>query len=110
LASLVKKVDNLVEGNSGSQLRAFLCLLAKDTVAAEATLKQFGKKHKIRNVPLTVYNGSAGPANYKIAKKASFTVLFWRGLEIRANYATDKEALSADDVHNITENVKSILQ
>lgn len=110
MASLVKKVDKLVEGNSGSQLRAFVCLLAKDTVAAEATLKQFGKKYKIRNVPLTVYNGAAGPANYKISKKASFTVLFWRGLEIRANYATDKEDLTADDVHNITENVNNILQ
>lgn len=110
MASLVKKVDSLVDGNSGSQLRAFVCLLAKDKAAAEAGLKQFAKKHKIRNVPLTVYDGVAGPANYKISRKASFTVLFWRGLEIRANFATDKEKLTDDDVHNITENVNSILQ
>ena len=77
LASLVKQID----AKAGSfkrgkkPLRAFVILLTDDPDAAEGKLKALAKKHNIKNVPLTVFDGVAGPPSYKISQDAEVTAL-----------------------------------
>ena len=70
LASLVKQIDAQVAKNSSKRMKGFVVLLTDDPDAAEGELKAFAKKHEIKNVPLTIFDGTAGPPNYRIAKDA----------------------------------------
>ena len=96
LASLVKELDGMVdnagekEGNDSKH--AFVVLLTEDPDAAEKDLEAFAEKHKIKNIPLTVFDGEAGPPNYEIAKEAEVTVMMWKEQKVKVNeaFATDK--------------------
>lgn len=100
LASLVRKLDDLVDKHESKQMKAFVVLLSDDPDEDESKLKALAKKHNIENVPLTIFDGVAGPPNYKIAENAAVTVMMWRKLSIEANQAFgdgdfDKKAIKA---------------
>jgi hypothetical protein len=109
LASLVKQVDETVAKNEKKDMRAFLVVLTEDADAAEAKLKALAEKQGIKKVPLTIFDGSAGPSSYKISKDADLTVLMWKGLEVKANHALEKGKLDAKATKAIVEDTKSIL-
>jgi len=94
LAGLVKQIDTAVAKNKASQLKAFVVVLSDDPDAAEPKLKALAKKHGIKNVPLTVFDGISGPPSYKINKGAETTVLMWRGGRVRANHGFEKGKLT----------------
>ncbi len=89
LASLIKDVDGLVKKNEAKQMRAFVVLLSDDA-GAEKKLTELAAKHDIKSVPLTVFEGPAGPPEYKIAKDAEVTVMMWSKSEVKANQAFAK--------------------
>ena len=112
LASLVKNIDKQVAKNEDKNMRAFLVLLTDDVDADEKKLQAFAKKHGIENVPLTVFDGIAGPPSYKIAKDAEVTVMLWRGNDktVKANHAFRKGHLKAADVKAIGKSTAKILK
>jgi len=93
LASLVKQVDEKVAQHKDEKMAAFVVLLTDDPDAAEAEVKAFAEKHGIKNTPLTIFDGVAGPPNYKIAKEAEVTVNLWRNMKAVANHAFAKGQL-----------------
>jgi|TARA_B100000809_G_scaffold253959_1_gene290598 hypothetical protein len=109
LAGLVKKVDSLVEKNAGKQMKSFVVLLTDDPDGAEKELQAFAKKHGISNVPLTFYEGIAGPPNYKIAKDADVTVMLWRNLRVSANHSYAKGALNSKTAQKVLDSTSKIL-
>ena len=110
LASLVKQVDKKVGENKAKQMAAFVVLLTDDPDAAEGQLKAFAKKNGIKNTPLTVFDGTAGPEKYKIAKDAEVTVHLWVGpKEVKANYAFAKGKLDKKAVASIVKDTGKIL-
>lgn len=112
LASLVKQIDKQVAKNKEKNMRAFVVLLTDEVDAAEKKLVVFAKKHGIKNVPLTVFDGIAGPPDYKIAKDAEVTVMLWRGNDktVKANHAFRKGKLKAADVKAIGKSTAKILK
>ena len=109
LASLVKEVDSAVEKNK--DLASFVVLLAADPDAAEKTLKEFATKHSIKNVPLTVFEGIAGPPNYKIAEGVDVTVTLWSSQNVKASHAFRKAAgLDAASVKKVIADTAKILE
>ena len=110
LTSLVKQIDDAVAKNDKKEMRAFLVLLTEDADAAEPKLKELAEKQGIKKVPLTVFEGEAGPESYKIAKDADVTVLMWKGLEVKTNHAFAKGKLDAKSVKTVVEDTKSILE
>ena len=90
-------------------MAAFVVLLTEDPDAAESELKAFAAEHGIKNVPLTIYDGSAGPQNYKIANDAEVTVNLWLGLTAKANHAYAKGKLDKDAIAAILADVPKIL-
>ena len=109
LISLVKKIDKLVAKNKKKQMRAFVVLLSDNPDADEDKLKQLAEKHKIKNVPLTLFDGVAGPPNYKLAENAELTVLMWRKLNVEVNHAFAKAELKPADVKKILKDTEKIL-
>jgi hypothetical protein len=110
LASLVKQLDKVVGENEGKNMAGFVVLLTEDPDADEAKLKQLAAKHGIKNIPLTVYDGSAGPPNYKIAKDADVTVHMWVGLKVKANHAFGKGKLDKAASAKIVADTAKILE
>ncbi len=109
LASLVKQIDDQVAQNASKRMRGFVVLLTDDPDAAEGELKAFAKKHGIKNVPLTIYDGIAGPANYRIAKDAEVTVNMWVGLKSKANFAFARDQLNKDEIAKVVAGTEKIL-
>lgn len=109
LASLVKQIDKQVAKNKDQKMAAFVVLLSEDPDAAAPKLEEFAKKKGIENVPLTIYDGEAGPSSYKIAKDAAVTVLMWKGREVKVNHAFKKGELDAKKVKAVAADTAKIL-
>jgi hypothetical protein len=110
LASLVKQVDDEVGKNSSKDMAAFFVLLAEDADAAAPKLEKLAKEKGIKNVPLTIFDGNAGPEDYKIAKDADVTVLLWKKQSVKANHAFKKGELNKKGIDAIIADEPKILE
>ena len=109
VVSLVKKIDGVVGENGEKKMAAFVTLLTNDPDKDEATLKAIAKKEGLKNVPLTVFDGIAGPEGYKIDEKADLTVMMWVGQSVKVNHAFAKGDFKAAAAKIIVEDTKKIL-
>ena len=110
LAGLVKQVDKQIDENKEHKMVGFLVLLTDDPDKAETDLKAFAEKHGVKNVPLTYFDGVAGPASYKIAKEADVTVNLWLEKSAKANHALEKDKLDKAAIAKIIADVPKILE
>lgn len=110
VTNLIKEVDKQVGANSDKKMAAFVVLLTDDPDAAETKLAEVAKKNGIKNVPLTFYDGSAGPSNYKIAKDADVTVMMWSESDVKVNHAFAKGELKKGDVKKVSSETAKILE
>lgn len=110
LAGLVKQIDEQVAKNKDEQMSAFFVLLSDDPDAAAPKLEELAKKKGIEHIPLTIYDGEAGPGDYEIAKEASVTVLMWKGLTVKANHAFKKGELNAEKAKKVAADTSKILE
>lgn len=110
VASLVKQVDEQVGKNQDKYMCAFFVLLAEDEDAAAGKLEELAKKHDIKNVPLTVFDGAAGPPDYKIAKEAEVTVLLLWKDAVSANHTFGKGELEKKGIDAIVADTSKILK
>lgn len=109
LTGLVKDIDKQVADNKSKRMAAFVVLLSDDPDADEKKLQDLAEKHKIKNVPLTIYDGTAGPPRYKVAKDAEVTVMMWQRTRVKANHAFAKGKLDADGVKAVAKDTSKIL-
>ncbi len=105
LASLVKELDGMVdsvEDKEGNETKhAFVVYLTNDADAAEKELEAFAEKHQIKKIPLTVFDGEAGPPKYNIAKDAEVTIMMWRDKEVKVNQAFAANKLDRKAVKSV---------
>jgi hypothetical protein len=109
LAGLVKKIDEVVGKNQDKRMAGFVVLLTDDPDQAEKDLVSLAERHGIKNVPLTVFDGSAGPPNYKIAKDADVTVMMWVNQTVKVNHAFAKGELNSESIDKILADSAKIL-
>jgi hypothetical protein len=109
LTSLVKQIDDKIGANTDKKMAGFVVVLTDDPDAVEPRLKELAEKHKIEKTPLTVYDGVAGPENYKIAEKADVTVLMWVGGEVKINRVFEKGKLDKAAIKKILKDTAAIL-
>ncbi len=110
LASLVKQLDAVVGENKDKKMAGFVVLLSENPDADEAKVKAFAEKHGIKNLPLTMFDGVAGPPSYMLAKEADVTVLMWVKHEVKVNQAFGKGGLTASAVKQVVANTAKILK
>jgi len=113
VTQLIKQVDKQVGQNKDKNLRAFVVLLTDDPDGAEPQLKELAKTNQIKNVPLTIFDGPAGPPEYQLSDKADVTVLMWvKGEEkvsVRVNHAIAPGKLDAKEIESIVKDTQKIL-
>jgi hypothetical protein len=109
LAKLIQEVDKVVEKNSDKKMAAFVVVLAEDADKVAPQLEELASKSGIKNVPLTIFDGAAGPNDYKIAKEADVTVMMWNQSEVKANTALTKGQLNETVIKSIIGNTQAIL-
>ncbi len=110
VVSLVKDIDGQLEKNKDAQLRAFVVLLTDDPDAAEKQLTEVAAKAGIKNVPLTTFDGKAGPPEYKLSEGAETTVLMWNKSKVKVNTAFEAGKFSKDDVAKVAAETAKILE
>ena len=109
LVDLIKQIDKQIADNKEQQMSAFVVLLTEDPDAIEPKLEEVAKKNKIKNVPLTVFDGPAGPSSYKISEKADVTVMMWVKSEVKATHGIDGK-LDKKQVEKIVADTQKILK
>lgn len=110
LTSLVKKIDGKVSENSDKKMAAFVVLLSDDPDADEGKLKALAKKAGLKKTPLTIFEGTAGPRNYKIAEDAAVTVTMWKGKTTIASHAFAEGKLNAKGITTVVADTAKILK
>lgn len=110
LAGLVKKLDEAVEKNEDKQLKSFVVLLTNDPDQDEKKLEDIAKKHEIKSVPLTMFDGVTGPETYKISKDAETTVLLWKGLTVKSNHAYAKGKFDKKGTEAVLKDLDKIIK
>ena len=115
LTSLVKQIDELVAKNEEKKMASFVILLSNDADADEAKLNKLAEKAGIKvgkeaNVPLTIFDGIAGPPNYKIAEDAEVTVLHWLERKTVVNHAFAKGKLDKEGIKKVVDATAEILK
>lgn len=109
VVSLVKKIDGVVGDNGEKKMAAFVTVLTNDPDKDEPKLKEIAKKEGLKNTPLTVFDGVAGPDGYKISEKADVTVMMWVNSSVKVNHAFAKGELKAENAKAVIEDTKKIL-
>ena len=85
MASLVKKIDQVIQQNpdrlksrSNFRVASYAYFLGDDFERLKIAATEFGKKHKIKHVPLMVDNGSRyGPRRLNLHADAEVTVIIY---------------------------------
>ncbi|HEX8910971.1 MAG TPA: hypothetical protein VF796_01330 [Humisphaera sp.] len=98
VAELIATLDKQVAEGKDKKIKAFVVLLTDDADAGAKQLEKLAADKKITNVPLTIYDGVAGPDSYKIAKEAGVTVMSWNKLRVQTTHAYAPGKMTADDV------------
>ena len=57
-----------------------------------------------------MFDGVAGPENYKISKDAETTVLLWNGLTVKANHAFAKGKFKKESTVAVLKDLDKILE
>lgn len=109
MTSLVKKVDEQIAKNEDKSLSGFLVVLTEDSDATASELEKVAKDQDVSKLPLTLFEGAAGPPNYKIAKDADVTVMMWVGREVVVNHAFGPGELDDKAVEKIVSEIPKIL-
>ena len=110
LARLVKAVDEKVDQNKEKQLASFVVLLSDDPEEAEKSITQFAEEHGIKNVVLTVFDGAAGPEDYKIAKDANITIHLWVGQKVQAKHVLGKGRVNRKVINPVLDDLDKMLK
>lgn len=75
LARLMTKLDKAVADHRKEELRSWLTLLAEDQSKLDAGIVGWSRKHRLKAVPVGVFEDVEGPPSYKLHRDADVTVL-----------------------------------
>src|SRR5438128_564085 len=107
LTSLVKKIDEATEKNSGSRMGSFVVFTSVEE-GLDKKLKELASNEKIKKTVLCIDN-PAGPKGTKLSKDADVTVVLYVGKQTKVNYAFKKGEMTDADVDKIVANLSKIL-
>lgn len=109
VVALIKKIDAQVGANSDKKMASFVVVLTNNPDETEAKLAAIAKKESIKNIPLTIMEGDAGPKGYGIQKDAETTVMMWVESKVQVNEAYGKGKLDDKAVDKIAGSTSKIL-
>jgi hypothetical protein len=107
LTGLVKKIDAATSKHDNAHLKGFV-VFCSDDKGLKDKLKALAAKERIDRLPLTV-DDPAGPEDYKIAKEADVTVVYYVDKTVKVNRAFKKGELTAKAVDDLVADLAKVL-
>jgi hypothetical protein len=99
-----------VEKNAAKQMAGMFVLMTDNPDAGEAKIKRLQRKLKLKHLPLTVFDGTNGPAGYHINKDAAVTVSMWQKSEVKLNQSfRQTKDIKDETVTSVLKATKKIL-
>lgn len=109
VATLIKEIDNQVAASGDKKMCAFVVLLTDNADEGAKKLLAVAKEKDIKNVPLTVFDGVAGPEKYQISKDAAVTVMMWNKSRVQVNQAYAAAKLPEGEAKKLAGETSKIL-
>ena len=110
VAALTKELDGVVAKNRDQKMAGFVVLMTNDAKKGSASLKAAAEKNKIEQLPLTTFDGTAGPQGYKINPKADVTVMMWVEGKVKVSQGFNKGDLNKEAISKVSAETKQILE
>ena len=110
VTELISKIDGIVGKNKDAKMAAFVVVISEDADKVEKQLEKIAKDKNIKNVPLTIIEGTTGPENYDLNKDAAVTVMMWVDSKVKVNHAFEKPTLDAKAIEKLVAETKKILE
>jgi hypothetical protein len=76
LVSLLKQLDAALTAHKAAELRSWVVFLTDSRGTLEPKIEQLAQQNSIGTLPLTLFEGAAGPPSYRIHRDADVTVIF----------------------------------
>ena len=110
LATLVRQLDKEVAANKTLHLQAFVVVLTGDRDTVEPQLTELKQKNKNEQIPLTLFDGDEGPADYNIAEEVETTVIMWNRNTVRFNLMIAADQLDKKNIATIIERAGQLVK
>jgi hypothetical protein len=106
LTSLVKRID--AELQKDETLRGYVVVLTDEADETSTKLEEIWKSQELKKLPLTLFEGMAGPKAYKINKNADVSVHLWVKRKVKDSFAFKSDDLNDDKIKEIVAAVKKL--
>jgi hypothetical protein len=87
LGKLAAGLDGALAEYKKNDLRAWITLLYDDQSKIDPEVLKWAKKHRVRTVPVGVFEDTDGPPSYRLHRDADVTVLLSVKQKVAANFA-----------------------
>jgi hypothetical protein len=109
VANLIKELDDKVAANQDKKMCGFVVLLTDNADEGAKKLLAVAKEEGIKHIPLTVFDGVAGPEKYNISKDAAVTVMMWNKSRVAVNEAYAAAKLPEGEAKKLAGETSKIL-
>ncbi|MSR56395.1 MAG: hypothetical protein EXS05_01820 [Planctomycetaceae bacterium] len=110
LKSLLKGIDELIDGHRAEGLRGFGVFLSGEGKELLPVVQTLGFDEKL-NLPLTISAAPAdGPAGQNVHPDAAVTVILYRDLKVTANFAYRAGELTAEEIKRVLAAVQTLAE
>ena len=106
MASLAKQIDKLVADNKEKKLAAVINFTGDPSDDYQSQISEFGEKHNIKNVSLTV---TADGQRFNVSDDAEVTVILYKGKTVKFNCSVGEGKLDKAAVKAIVDGTGKIL-
>lgn len=110
LGKLGAKLETALRDHKEAELKAWLTFLADDQTKMDPKIVKWARQHAVNNVSCAVFEDTAGPPAYLLAKEADVTVLLAVKQKVVANFAFRAGELNEAKIGEIVQAVGKMVE
>lgn len=109
LAKLASRLDKALSDHKSAEFRSWVTLLADDQSKIDGEIVGWARKHRLKNLPVGVFEDSEGPPSYRLHRDAEVTVLLAVKQKVVVNMAFRAGELTDKRIDDILRDINKIL-
>jgi hypothetical protein len=109
LANFVQRLDQAIADHKKADLRAWVTVLGADQSTLDAEVVAWVQQHRIRSIPIGVFESTDGPPSYRLAADAEVTVLFFVKQKVVANFGYRAREMTDEQIERMMKMVPKIV-
>jgi hypothetical protein len=109
LGKLAAQLDRALADYKKNDMRAWITLLHEDQSRIDADVLKWAKKHKLRTVPVGVFEDTDGPPSYRLNRDAEVTILLSVKQKVAVNFAFRVGEMSDTKIADVIKAIPKIV-